>query len=77
MEVNSSLNLPANSVRRRRRLLPIVFTWCDVGSVDIVSGISCGNVVLCDKEICSITVADIEFIFIQEIKDIKTPDDFK
>ena len=33
--------------------------------------------VLCDKEICSIAVADIEFIFIQEIKDIKTCDDFK
>ena len=33
--------------------------------------------VLCDKEIPSITVADIEFIFIQEIKDIKTRDNFK
>ena len=33
--------------------------------------------VLCDKEISSITVDDIEFIFIQEIKDIKTRDNFK
>ena len=35
------------------------------------------HVVLCDKEISSITVDDIEFIFIQEIKDIKTRDHCK